>query len=278
MVNWLLILIYGFVVSCVISIGLTALVLHLAKRWNVVDHPGERKMQKQPVPLLGGVAIVATFFLMIGVHLIALGPAQRLGITWLESNVSDFLQSDVKYRLLGFATGALLIFILGLVDDLRALKPEYKLAGQIVAALVLVLSGIRLEFFIPEMFGNELIVTVLTSAATVFWIVLITNSFNLLDNMDGLSAGVSVIAALSFFLCLFPREEYFTCLLLTIFAGSVAGFLFHNFNPARIYMGDAGAMFCGYTLATVAVIGTFYSPDGSSRMAAAAPILALSVP
>ncbi|MDZ4857826.1 MAG: MraY family glycosyltransferase, partial [Candidatus Hydrogenedentes bacterium] len=97
--------------------------------------------------------------------------------------------------------------------------------------------------------------------------------------MDGLSAGVSAIAALSFFACVLPSNQTFVCVLLMVFAGSVAGFLYHNFSPARIYMGDAGAMFCGYILATVAVLGTFYSASATpSRVALVAPVLALSVP
>ncbi|MFP6596735.1 MAG: MraY family glycosyltransferase, partial [Candidatus Hydrogenedentota bacterium] len=118
----------------------------------------------------------------------------------------------------------------------------------------------------------------ISSIVTMFWVILMTNAMNFLDNMDGLCGGVSAIAAISFFLCVLPHEEYFICALLMVFAGSVTGFLYHNLSPARIFMGDSGAMFCGYILATVAVLGTFYSGTISSRAAVAAPILALSVP
>lgn len=105
-----------------------------------------------------------------------------------------------------------------------------------------------------------------------------TNAMNFLDNMDGLCAGVSVIASASFFLCVYPRQEYFVCVILVVLAGAFAGFLIHNRNPAKIFMGDAGSMFCGYLFAIVAVLGTFYVADGESRIAVTAPILALAVP
>lgn len=288
--NWYLIFGYALVESFLLAIVITAAVRRLALRWNVVDSPGERKMHLAPVPLLGGVGIYVTFNLVIGVNLLILLSVEQLGLEWMERNVLSFLGENALRRLGGIFAGALLIFILGLVDDLRALKPEIKLAGQLVAALVLVLSGIRLDLFIGNLieaipFLSTLpdqtvhLLSVGTSGAvTVAWVVMMTNSMNLLDNMDGLSGGISVIAALCFFLCVLPHEEYFICVLLMVFAGSVAGFLYHNLNPARIFMGDAGSMFCGYILATVAVLGTFYTSEDASRVAIAAPLLALCVP
>ncbi|HEO70105.1 MAG TPA: undecaprenyl/decaprenyl-phosphate alpha-N-acetylglucosaminyl 1-phosphate transferase, partial [Candidatus Hydrogenedentes bacterium] len=173
-------------------------------------------------------------------------------------------------KLGGMLGGALVVFVLGVIDDLRALRPETKLAGQLVAALLLVVTGVRLDLFIDNPW--------ISGAITVGWIVMITNAMNLLDNMDGLSAGVSIIAAFSFFVCVWPHGDAFVCVLLMVFAGSVAGFLYHNLSPARIFMGDAGAMFCGYLLATVAVLGTFHTESTPSRASVAAPVLALGVP
>jgi len=216
------------------------------------------------------VAIFATFYSVILAHLLILVPARQLGDYWLEANILSFLGANVRLKLTGIFVGGAVVFALGVVDDLRALRPELKLAGQIVAALILVFSGIRLDLFIPNMW--------LASLITLGWVVMMTNAMNLLDNMDGLSGGVSIIAALSFFLCLWPHGDAFVCVLLMVFAGSVAGFLYHNLSPARIFMGDAGAMFCGYILATVAVLGTFHTEATPSRAAVAAPLLALSVP
>ena len=276
--NWYLIFAYAIGSSFLLSSILTAIVRSLALRWGALDHPGERKMQKEPVPLLGGVAIFATFNLIILANLLLLGPVRRFGFDWLQLNVLQFLGTGVRLKLLGLSLGGLIIFVLGVLDDLKTLRPEPKLVGQLLAAFVVVASGIRLDLFLPEVWRSELLVKLVSGGVTMFWIVMMTNSMNFLDNMDGLSAGVSVIAALSMFVCLMPRDT-FVCALLAVFAGSVAGFLYHNLNPARIYMGDAGAMFCGYVLSTSAVLATFYSETVSTtRVAVVAPLLALSVP
>ena len=262
---------YLLALSFVLAVGLTYLVRHVAARWNIMDHPGVRKIHRDPVPLLGGVAIVTTFYLVILGHMLLLALMNRFGIAWIEENLLSYLGKDSTTKLTGILAGGFLIFLLGIVDDLKALTPWLKLVGQIAAASVLVMSGLRIELFV---LSNPWI----AAFATVFWVVLLTNSMNLLDNMDGLCGGVSVIAAFAFFLCLQPYEDLLVRLLLVIFAGAVGGFLWHNLSPARIFMGDAGAMFNGYFLATVAVLGTFHMEGEGSRIAVAAPILALSVP
>lgn len=270
MINWYLIYAYSLVISFIVAITLTAVMRRVALRWNILDHPGERKAHCVPIPLLGGVAIFSTFYVVIGTHLLLLEPVRQLGFEWFSTHVLSFLRGNVLTKLAGIFVGGGIIFVLGLIDDIKALKPEVKLVGQIIAASALVYSGIRLELFIPNLW--------LSGFITIIWILLITNAMNFLDNMDGLSGGVSVIAALSFFVCVLFQGETFVCVLLMVFAGSVAGFLYHNLHPARIFMGDAGSMFCGYVLATVSVLGTFYTANTPSRIAIAAPLLALSVP
>ena len=276
-VNWYSIFAYALGISFVMSAVLTHVVRKLAIRWNVLDHPGERKMQSEPVPLLGGVAIALTFYLVIIGNMLALLAAQWLNWDWLQANVLSFLgtQQEAVWKLAGVFAGSLVIVIVGVVDDLYALRPEKKLIGQIGAALVLVLSGIRFDF-LNDVIGDHAIIS---GVVTIIWVIAMTNALNFLDNMDGLCAGVSAIAALSFFACVLPSSQTFLCVLLMVFAGAVCGFLYHNFSPARIFMGDAGAMFCGYILATVAVLGTFYTAEATpSRIALIAPVLALSVP
>lgn len=288
--NWYLIFSYVLIESFLVAVLLTLGLRAFALKFNIVDQPGERKMHSDPIPLLGGVAIYLTFNLVILLNLAVLIVAPRLGFGWLEENVLSFLGENTIRPLTGIFAGAFIIFLLGLVDDIKVLSPEVKLIGQIAAALILVLSGIRLDIFLgpilhslplfeslsPERFDQ--ISLLVSSGITIFWVVMMTNAMNFLDNMDGLAGGVAGIAALSFFLCVLPHEEYFICVLLMAFAGAVAGFLYHNLNPARIFMGDAGSMFCGYILATVAVLGTFYTESSGSRVAVAAPLLALCVP
>lgn len=270
MINWYLIYAYALGLSFALSLFLTWLVRKIALRMDFLDHPGERKMQTVPVPLLGGVAIVVTFYTVIFGHLLLIEPVRNLGFDWLEDNVLFFLGENVLIKLTGLSLGGLVVFMLGVVDDRSALRPEVKLIFQIIAALILVLTGIHLQVFIENQWLAGLI--------TIIWVVGMMNAMNFLDNMDGLCGGISVIAAFSLFLTVMPRQETFNCVLLMVFAGSVAGFLFHNLHPARIYMGDAGSMFCGYVLATVPLLATFYVATTPSRVAVVAPILALSVP
>lgn len=288
--NWYLIFAIALTQSFILSLVFTWGVRKLALRWNIVDEPGERKMHRSPIPLLGGVAIYAAFNLTILGDLLFLEIVRDTGFEWLELNVIPFMGDHAIRGLLGIFAGGFLIFLLGIVDDLKVLSPRLKLVGQIAAAAVLVFSGIRLDVFVPNLvealpftdtldpYLVSMIGVFISGAITMVWVVMMTNAMNFLDNMDGLCAGVSVIAALSFFLCIFPQGDNFVCVLLMVFAGAAAGFLYHNFNPARIFMGDAGAMFCGYLLATVAVLGTFYSAEGGTRAAVAAPLLALCVP
>ncbi len=268
--NWYLIYAYALAVSFGMSLFLTEAVRRAALRLGVLDPPGERKVHTAPVPLLGGVAIVITFYVVILGHLILIEPVRRLGFGWLEEHVLYFLGEDVLIKLTGLFTGGIVVFVLGVVDDLKALRPEVKLIFQIVAALILILCGIHLNLFLENRW--------IAYAITLVWVVGMMNALNFLDNMDGLCAGVSFVAAMSLFLCVLPHQETFNAALLMVFAGSVAGFLYHNFYPARIFMGDAGSLFCGYILATVPLLATFYEASTPSRVAVAAPLLALSVP
>ncbi len=262
---------YFLTLSYMLGIGATALVKRLSLRWGFFDHPGERKVHHKPMPLLGGVAIFAVFITVIAVHVLALYLLGYLGDRWIQDFLLDTLGEHSQSKLIGILLGALIIFVLGLVDDLVSLTPWVKLFGQIAAAVVLVMFGNRIEVFVLHNYF-------LSAAVTILWILVITNAMNFLDNMDGLCGGISVIAAFSFFLCLQGGDDQLTRVLLMIFAGSVGGFLYHNLNPARIFMGDAGSMFNGFFLATIAVIGTFHVEGLPSRIAVASPLLALSVP
>jgi UDP-GlcNAc:undecaprenyl-phosphate GlcNAc-1-phosphate transferase len=269
---WSLIYIYVFAVSLILSAILTAVARAVSHKLKIYDYPGERKLQDKPMPVLGGAAMLATFILITGANLLVLRAFKGAPLVpeWAQEQILAFLGSAVYGKLIGLFIGALVIFLVGLVDDLRHLSPGVKLFGQIVAGLILVLSGIRLELFIPNV--------VLGSILTIFWIVLMTNSVNFLDNMDGLAAGVTAIAAIAFFLAVAPLGQTFTSVMFLVVAGTMVGFLFYNFNPATIFMGDAGSMLCGYMLASLAVLGTFYTASSPTRVAVLIPVLALGVP
>lgn len=216
-----------------------------ARRFGVIDHPSQRKQHVVPTPLLGGVAIYLAFM----VALLLLG--NRFYVNQVTSIV----------------LGATIVSFLGLWDDRRGLTPGVKLLGQFLAASILVMSDVRINF-LPW--------APLNIAATLLWVVGITNAFNLLDNMDGLSGGVACIAAVFFLLFAAMSKQYLVGALAAALVGACAGFLFYNLNPASIFMGDTGSLFLGYVLAAVGIKLRF--PDNSAFVTWMVPVIALGLP
>lgn len=229
------------------AFGFTPLALRIARRFDVVDRPGAYKAQESPVPYLGGVAMVAAFAGVI------------LAGSFLRAPPAGASQLALVIGV------ALCLSIVGLVDDLRGLHPIPRFALQIAAAIIVWAQGI----------GVELTSVVwLDAVITVVWIVGITNAFNLLDNMDGLSAGIAAIAAAYFFLLGAINGQIAVAALSAALCGCALGFLRHNFHPARIYMGDAGSLFLGFMLA---VIGIKLQFQGPRQVTFLVPVLVLGV-
>ena len=246
----------------------------LALRAGVLDHPHERKIHEGSKPLLGGLAVVLAFLVVVGggsaVFLVwgkGMVLAERL--PWLVGQYDHFV--EVLPRLWAVLGGGLILAVVGLVDDVRGVhfSPTLKLGTQVAAAVLVVLAGVRTSF----MPGR-----VLDGVVTVVWIVGITNAFNLLDNMDGLSAGVAAIAGLLFFVVAASQEQVFTALILLPLAGSLLGFLRYNFHPSRIFMGDMGSLFVGFLLGTMTVEGSYVLPGGPGLLPVVMPVLILGVP
>lgn len=237
-------------VALLSAVVLTPGVMWLARRTGRVAQPTSDRWHSRPTALLGGVAIYAAF--VIGI------------VPFLR-----FPDTLTRNRILGALVGATLMFFLGLLDDLIRIKPGTKLIGQVVAACVLVSSGVYFDIL-----GMPLI----TIPLTIFFVVGITNAFNLLDNMDGLASGVAVICALTVFLFNQslgnPAAIGVLCLAL---AGSLLGFLFFNFNPAKIFMGDSGSMFLGFSIAAVSILGTWQQAS-NTFLILAVPVLLLGLP
>ena len=231
--------------ALVLAVGATPLARRAARRLGLVDKPSARKQHTIPTPLLGGAAIyVATILALV-----------LLGDRFYVSQVA------------GILLGATLMSFLGLWDDRRGLSPWVKLGGQFLAAGILVLTDVRISF-LPWPAVNI--------AATLVWVVLITNAMNLLDNMDGLSGGIAAIAALFFLLFAAMSRQYLVGALAAALVGACAGFLFYNLNPASIFMGDTGSLFLGFTLAAVAIKLRF--PDNSAFVTWMVPVFVLAVP
>jgi UDP-GlcNAc:undecaprenyl-phosphate/decaprenyl-phosphate GlcNAc-1-phosphate transferase len=230
--------------ALLLAIGVTPLMRRLAVQTGTVDRPDARKIHTSPVPYLGGMAIYAAFILVL----------------------IFFGDRDYVSQVVGIFVGATLMSFMGVIDDRWGLGSYIKLGGQLLAAGVLVYSGVQVNLF-----GGWLDV-----AITVVWVVGITNAFNLLDNMDGLAGGVAMIAATYFLLLAAMSGQYLVGALAAALAGACAGFLVYNWNPAHIFMGDAGSLFIGFLLAAVAIKLRF--PSNSYVVTWMIPLLVLAVP
>jgi UDP-GlcNAc:undecaprenyl-phosphate GlcNAc-1-phosphate transferase len=257
------------------SATLSSFLSWLARRFapvvGLVDNPGGRKAHRAPTPLGGGVAIWLTVVLMVGLGALALGP----GRVWLPASVAvhaggAWERVGELALILGLAT---VIMAMGLADDRFGLGWRLRLGVQVGLAAVVVASGVRLTLFWP--LDSKLI----SGAVTVLWIVGLTNSFNFLDNMDGLAAGVGLIAASLFVVAQVEVEGRFVPAILLVLVGALGGFLVHNAHPARLFMGDAGSNFLGFLMGTLTVVGTFTRPlEGYSPYGVLTPLLVMAVP
>lgn len=260
-------------ISMVLSAGLCAVVRGLAPRLGLVDRPGGHKGHKIPTPLGGGVAIWLTVMIVLGmgagvVHF----QAGQLPAS-LVQHVGGLRERHTELAgIMGLAT---LIMLMGLADDRKALSPWPRLAIQFALAILFVAIWGRATLFLP----HQPVYQFLASALTVLWIVGLTNAFNFLDNMDGLAASVGLIAATLFALAQIAVGGLFVPAVLLVLTGALAGFLLHNWSPARLFMGDAGSNFLGFVLGTLTVAGTFTRTEtGSSPFAVFTPLLVMAVP
>ncbi len=267
----------------VISAVGTAIVRTWACRRGFVDRPGGHKAHAAPVALGGGIAIVAAIILPLAAALLvsrvgaARLPAEVLGYSFNvgghAARVADLL-GGVAMRLpagLAILGGAIVLHILGLIDDVRPLGPGIKMLVMAAVALTLTAGfGVR---------ALDVLGSVPSVLLTTLWIVLIINAFNFMDNMDGLSAGVAAIAAVFFAAAAMLAGQVFVPALGLILAGAVLGFLVHNFPPARIFMGDSGSLVIGYVMAVLTVLTNYYNPELQRRpFGVLAPLLVLAVP
>jgi UDP-GlcNAc:undecaprenyl-phosphate GlcNAc-1-phosphate transferase len=237
-------------VAAGVTYFLTPVVRLMAMRIGAVDEPGDRKVHAKPTPTLGGFAIFVGILVAVAVSLLL--PVR--GITDFKLFLTQSSQP------LGIAAGAFVIFALGAVDDLRALPAPVKLAGQVFAAGILFLTGVKMQYLLlpgeTVTMGDDVSVLV-----TVLWIVAMINAVNLVDGLDGLAAGIVAIAAASFFVYTYqlnqdlPGLATAAPLICMAVMGASLGFLRHNFHPARIFMGDSGSMLLGLVLGAATVVG-----------------------
>jgi UDP-GlcNAc:undecaprenyl-phosphate GlcNAc-1-phosphate transferase len=237
---------YGaaFLLSFVFALYWTPLMRKAALQLGIMDRPdGKLKKHDDAVPYFGGIAVYSAFLLTVG------------------------LLTDFGHETLGLLLSGSIALMVGLIDDFGVLNPAQKLAGQTLAALVLVKSGTYIKLtFLPVWLAIPL---------TILWILAVMNALNIIDIMDGLASGVSVIAALSIAIANFMSGRNSIAFLSIVLAGAVLGFLRHNFHPAKIYLGDAGSLFIGFMLAALSMNAGY---TRMNLLAVISPVLILGIP
>jgi UDP-GlcNAc:undecaprenyl-phosphate/decaprenyl-phosphate GlcNAc-1-phosphate transferase len=234
-----------FLAALVFSVVAVPVVQRIARRYDVLDAPSARKIHTSPVPLLGGAAI----YLGVILSLIVLG------------------QFEYVQQMASILIGATMMTMLGIWDDKWGLRPFAKLIGQVGAASLLYFTGVSVQFL-----HNDL----LNYAATVLWVVTITNALNLMDNMNGLAGGIAAVTSVFFFLIATLTNQNLIAPLSAVLVGACIGFLYYNFNLASIFMGDTGSLFLGFILAAVGIKLRF--PANSDIVTWMVPVLLLGVP
>lgn len=240
-------------VAFVVAAAVTPAAIKIAPKIGAMDIPkDERRMHKKPMPRFGGIAIYLGIMAALAVFAL-----KDKGIT-------------------SVMTGCTLIYMLGLIDDLKDLKPLVKLCGQIVCATVVYIMGVRIEF-ITNYFGpgNMAFGDVACFIITVLWLIAITNAVNLIDGLDGLAAGIAAISALCIGYVAYIHGQYVPTLAMMAIAGAALGFLPYNFNPAKIFMGDSGSELLGFSIAAVSILGTVKS---ATIVVVIIPALVLGLP
>lgn len=250
--NWLL-YIASFASAFAITLVMTPFAKWLSVKCGAIDYPKDRGVHKKPMPRMGGVAIV-------------------LGFVVTALLVFHFEQSMDTRQFLGFIIGALLIAGLGMVDDMKNLPAKLKFCVQILAALIVIMSGTRIQVVLWPMTAY---LQKFSIPITLVWIVGVTNAVNLIDGLDGLAAGVTSIAALSLMVLCIMTGSTTAVMLTAALAGACLGFLPRNFNPAEIFMGDTGSTFLGFVLAVTSILGVF---KGYALLAMIVSVLCVGLP
>ncbi len=249
-----------FLTSIAISLLITPLIRLVAIKLNILDLPSKRKIHKKPMPLLGGIPIFIAFNLTI-----------FLGILFNFEYLEKFYTS----KWMSIFIAQLIILGIGIYDDIKKTKPWVKFLFQIFAASLLIVAGLGIHIITNPFSGNSINLGILFIPITILWVVGVTNALNLIDGLDGLATGTSLIACITIFGIAYIYQNIGIALVSLILAGSIVGFLRYNFYPAKIFLGDSGSLLLGFLLAVLSLQG---SHKGAVMVAILAPILILGLP
>lgn len=243
---------------------LTPIVIKMCKKYELVDIPKDnRRVHSKPMPRCGGIAIVISTLLGLAVYY------------FITKNIPSIA---LNRKFVGFVIGGLLIFIMGLIDDIWNLRPKYKFFFQLAAGIAVYYFGIRISVINVPFFNIDTINLVgwVDFLLTMIWVISITNAMNLIDGLDGLAAGICSISATALLIVFITTSASLEAIIITAaLVGATLGFLPYNFNPAKTFMGDCSSNFLGFTMSIVSILGF---AKGYTMIAIVAPVLVLGVP
>ena len=258
----------AFLLGLVTAFVVTPFSMRIAKKYGAIDVPNDRRVNKKPMPRLGGIAVIAGFFVSTIYLLISMS---------IEGKLVLFEEDMLWLKLVGFFVGIIILGITCFIDDTKGIHSLTKLIVQIVAALIVVACGIRIENFeIPFLNGQAELNIVLSYIITVCWIVGVTNAINLIDGLDGLSSGISLISCISLLIIFtLNGSPLIAIVLITALGGAISEFFQYNFNPAKTFIGDTGSNFLGFSLAVISILGVAKT---YTALVLIAPIIVLALP
>ncbi|MCI8470233.1 MAG: undecaprenyl/decaprenyl-phosphate alpha-N-acetylglucosaminyl 1-phosphate transferase [Clostridia bacterium] len=238
----------AFLLAFIVTFMTTPYTIKIAKKVGAVDVPkDERRMHKKARPRFGGPAVILGFLVAIIYLLI---------VKSIENTVDLFGPEQYGMKLLGMFLGIVVISIFCVFDDIFSIRPIVKLLGQVIAAIIVVSFGVRIDEITPGFLATNELKEVFSVILTIGWMVGVTNAINLIDGLDGLSTGISVISAVSLLIIFVLNESpLISILLITALAGALVGFLPFNFAPAKTFIGDTGSNFLGFSLSIISILG-----------------------
>lgn len=257
----------AFLLAFITAFVITPYTIRLAKKVGAVDIPNDRRVNKKPMPRLGGLAVIAGFLVSVIYLVISASIEGKINLS----------EDGLNIKLLGILGGMLVLGIVCYIDDVKDIKPLVKLAGQVTAAIIVASSGVLIDnFTIPFKENSFVLNEVFSFILTVGWIIGITNAINLIDGLDGLSSGITLISCLSLVVVFALNESpLIAIILITALAGAIVGFLPYNFNPAKTFIGDVGSNFMGFALAIISILGVAKT---YTAIVLIAPIMILALP